>query len=341
MGNDGGMRALGRRGAIVVTSAALVFAAAGTTVAAIRATGYEGAVAPSGTALRPPRSTPGPTLPPTASDVFVPDVEVSAGGSTDPAGNLGGAAGATASSPDPGGGSSAEGTGSGSTGGPAAAAATGAPGATASRPLVPTVVTLPPASGPTPTTSPVRPASTATCPGNVRRGALPPRGGPLQAVDFALPWPVPGPLVLLPQASAARPDQAPIRITASTPHLLTDGLSLTLNSPLGVSYTLESGAEKAKGSIRFTSVSGPTLSFTKQACRGSSFVLHDVNKATLHGSALRIIGVVAPGGTVHISSDGGTASFLSAAPGAHRVTLLTANDAGVAGDVIAFSVIVT
>ena len=331
----GGMRALGRRGAIGVTTVALAFAAAGTSVAAVRATSYQGGVLPSGLALRAPRSAAQPTLPPTSDDVFVPDAEVSGSASGASPGSPPAAAGTTPAPSTEAGAATAPASGAA----PGAAATAGAPvGATAGRQVRPTLSTLPPASGPTPTTSPVRPVTT-TCPSYAQRGALPVRGGPLKAVDFTLRWPLSAPLVLSPQASASRPSAALVTIASASAPMAFDGSSLSLVTPLGVTYTLASEDVTSQGTIRFTSVGGADVILPRQGCRDVSTVIYDVDRASFHGSALRIVGMVAPPGTtVTVSPDGGSASFRSSVAGSHRVTLLTANDAGLAGEIVSLVV---
>lgn len=333
-----------RRAAFGATTVALALAATGSSLAAVRAARYDGGVAASGIALRAPavtRSGAQPTVPPSADDLVVPEVPVSPG--IGPAGPAPGAGGepttAPGGQPSPAGTSSAGSARSApSQGAGVASAARPAATATAARPVTPS--TLPPASGPTPTTSPVTPA-TVSCPSNAGKGALPVRGGPLQAVDFALRWPMIGPVVLVPQASASRPAEVAVTIAhTSAPQMAADGTSLTLLAPVGISYTLQAGSESARGTIRFTGAAGPDVSVGLVACRNASFALYDVNKAVLGGSPLRIVGMVAPQGTVTISSDGGVAFFRSATPGAHKVIVLTANDAGVAGKVIAVTVTV-
>lgn len=334
-----GMRRFGRRAAIGATTLALVLAAAGTSLASVRSSRYGDGITPSGIALRAPsvsRSSPQPTLPPTSSsdtpDVFVPDAEVL------PSVTPGGVIQAPAAQP-PAGSPTINGSAppAGPDAVPAVPAVTPVVGALSARPAArPTVTTLPPASGPTPTTAPVRTAS--ACPSHAGKGALPVRGGPLQAVDFALRWPVAGPLVLVPQASAVRNHGAAVKIASTNVQMAADGTSLSLSVPLTVGYTLQSGRETARGAIRFTSVSGPSVNLTRQACRNSMLALYDVNKAVLNGSAVRIVGMVAPTSTIYISAEGGTAFFVSNQPGTHKVTLLTANDAGAAADVITLSV---
>lgn len=319
---------------------ALVLAAAGTSLASVRSSRYGDGITPSGIAVRAPsasRPDPQATPPPTSSsdasdssDVFVPDAEVLPS-------TPGGVIQAPAAQLPAG---SATITGTTASAGPGAVSPTPAvppSGALSARPATrATVSTLPPASGPTPTTAPVRTAS--TCPSYAGKGALPVRGGPLQAVDFALRWPIAGPLVLVPQASAARSNGAAVKIASTNVHLASDGTSLTLSVPLTVSYTLQSGEERARGAIRFTSISGPSVNLTRQACRNTMVPVYDVNRAALNGSPVRVIGMVAPTATVYISADGGTAFLLSNRPGTHKVTLLTASDAGAAADVITLSV---
>lgn len=321
---------------------ALVLAAAGTSIASIRSSRYGDGITPSGIALPAPsssRSGPQPTLPPTSpsdpSDVFVPDADVL------PSVTPGGVIQAPAAQP-PAGSPTITGTtpSAGSSPVPADPGVSPVVGALAARPATrATVSTLPPASGPTPTTAPARTAS--TCTSYAGKGALPVRGGPLQAVDFALRWPIVGPLVLVPQASAARSNGAAVKIASTNVQMASDGTSLSLSVPLTVAYTLQSGQERARGAIRFTSVSGPSVNLTRQACRDTLVPVYDVNRAALNGSPVRIIGMVAPTATVFISADGGTAFLRSSQPGTHKVTLLTASDAGDAADVISLSVNVT
>ena len=329
------MRVRGRRAAIGATTMALVLAATGSSLAAVRAAVSRGGVATSGVALPAPsmpRAGPVSTLPP-PTDSFVPDVVLppvqgTAGATVDPTTALpaaGAVAGAASAPPAP---------------GPAvpAPAARQPAVATAARTATP-LVTLPPASGPTPTTQPS--PSTAACPSITGKGALPVRGGGLQAVDFTLRFPAAAPLVLVPQASATRSAGAAVRIATTTaPQMAVDGTSLTLPAPLAVTYVLQSGQERARGTITFSTVAAPNVFRTRTACRGSSFALYDVEQATLQGSALRVVGMVAPTGTVTISADGGIAFFRSSVRGTHTVTLLTANDAGAAGDVVTVTVTV-
>jgi len=82
-----------------------------------------------------------------------------------------------------------------------------------------------------------------------------------------------------------------------------------------------------------------TATLDRQACPDRSFALYDVARASLDESPLRIVGFVAPTGTVTIDADGGTAHF-NGPTGAHRVTLLTANDEGVAGPVVTATITV-
>ncbi len=212
-----------------------------------------------------------------------------------------------------------------------------APQGSALPPIVPPVKI----GGPGPTLAPgAIPTPDAGCPGDAGRGALPPAAGVLRAVDFNLPWPARGPVVLLPQASVPRAAGAQVRILGSTSGLLAaDGSSLTLDQPLTTGYTVVAGTEIAHGTIRFTS-SEPTLSVALEACRDRSFVLHDVAEASLDGRPLRVVGVVAPSGTITLDEHGGVVRFRSAAPGTHLVTMVTANDAGAGGPLIEATVTV-
>ncbi len=330
MGNDGAMRKLGRRAAIGATSVALLLAATGSSLAAVRATRYDGGVATPGLALGAPTATgtsrsatdlePTADFPePEASAAFPPVVSDPAAGATPP----GPPASASPSTPSS---STAPATGATPPGQAPTPASPSRPGSGV------TVSSLPPASGPTPTTSPSRPSSLG-CPGDGGQGALPHPGGALQAVSFRLPWPGIGPLVLLPQVSAAG-GSGPARIAESTVGgLADDGSSLTLPGPLpiDVSYSLVSGNETARGTIAFIPL-GVSVNVEAMACRDRSFTLYDVKGRSLEGGPLRIVGVVAPPGTVTIDPGGGTAHFRSDTPGRHSVTLLTASDTGTAGE---------
>lgn len=332
MGNHGGMEALGRRAAIGVTTVALLLAAAGSSLAAVRASRYEGGLAPSGLALPAPAAgrsgtaTPGPTTdPPLAPDGGNPSLPVPG----DPSAGVGPPGPSTDAAP-----AGVAGTTSGPTSaGPAASTTPGGNRGT-------TVSILGPATGPTPTTAPNR-SSSASCPNDQASGALPTRRGALRAVDYSLPWPLVGPLVLIPQASASRAENTEVRIVASTGgRLAEDGSTLTLTGGSSVRYTLAAGQDQAQGWIRFVPVSlAVTANLELRACRDRSFVLYDMARATRDGHALRIVGVVADTGAVTIDNDGGTARFRGPA-GIHRVTLLTADDAGTADSIILATVVI-
>jgi len=122
-------------------------------------------------------------------------------------------------------------------------------------------------------------------------------------------------------------------IGATAGILATDGSSLTLTSPQTAAYTLAAGHESARGSIQFGSPS-LTLIVDRTACRDRSFALYDVARASLQGSPLRVVGYVAPPGTITLSADGGTVRFRAGSPGTYVVTLVTANDLGMAGTLI-------
>jgi hypothetical protein len=162
-----------------------------------------------------------------------------------------------------------------------------------------------------------------------------------------LPWPDAGPVVLLPQNSAARLGSGPVTIAESSAGALAgDHASLTLPAPMPVEYTLAHGEQTARGVIAFTTTTTTTTSdgvrvnLVQQACRDRSFTLYDVEGASQDGSALRIVGVVAPTASVAVDDGGGTAHFRSATPGRHTVTLLTASDIGEAGPVVIATVTV-
>ena len=333
MGKHGAMRRFGRRAAIGATTVALLLAATGTSLAAVRAARQDGVASSgldlsasaakalgSGTRTAPAAGRPnlgspgsgGPASPPGAT---------SAPGA--PAGEAPGTSTAPTSPAAP----------------PTSQTQPGglAPQASTRSPLVPPVKiggpgpTLPPGAIPTPDDG---------CPSDAGRGALPPGAGELRAVDFTLAWPARGPLVLLPQASGPRAAGAQVRILGSTSGLLaTDGSSLTLDQPLTTGYSLVAGTEVAHGTVRFNS-SELTIKVNREACRDRSFVLHDVAEASLEGRPLRIVGVVAPAGTITLDEHGGIARFRSSASGRHMVTMVTANDAGAGGPLIEATVTV-
>lgn len=328
------MARLGRPAAIGVTSVALLLAATASSLAAVRAVRYDGVV-PSGVALPAPAGVltgPGAGLPPLAGGGLPDDhmpapAPASAAPPGDPSAPGSTAAPGSVEAPPP----AADAPPPAASPAPAVAAARGS-----TRPRL-TVPTLGPVAGPTPTTAPNQPLA---CPGDLGAGALPVRAGQLAAVDFDLPWPALVPLVLLPQASAPRAPGVPVTIAGASQGVLgAGGSSLTLTTPLPVTYVLEAGGEQARGSVRF---SAPVLPLTiqRRACRSTSFNLYDVGRRSLDGSPLRIVGIVAPAGTVTLSGNGGTAHFRSATPGVHQVVLLTASDAGRAGPVVNATIVV-
>ena len=332
MGNHWVMRTFGRRTAIGATSLALVLAATGTSLAAVRSARSEGGVEPSGLAMPAPAARgarPGVTLPPTAElpgaepldPTRPPQPAPPAPGAVTPAPAAPAGEGAAPAEPDP---RAPQSGGSTQPGGPAPLASP--------RPRIAPPV---PIGGPSPTLPPgVSPTPTLGCPSNTAVGALPPASGVLRAVDFTLAWPGRGPLVLLPQVSAVRNPGVPITIVGSTSGALaTDGSSLSLDGPVTAGYTVLSGGSFAQGTIRF-GADAPVADVARDACPDRSFVLHDIAQATLAGSPLRIVGVVATPGTITIDEHGGIARFRSAAAATHRVSLLTASDAGVAGPIV-------
>lgn len=336
-GNDGEMRSLRRRAAVGATTAALLFAGAGTTVAAVRAARYEGGViSASLDAPRPPdartdrRSRPSEAeipLGPGGTAAVPPDLADATSGrrpagpqaSVGPGNGLGG-------TPAP------------TTGGVVIVGGQPVDSAVQRAPRTAPETTVGPASGATPTSRP-DPSSAAACPSDSGAGALPHRTGQLEAVNFSLPWPGLGAVVLLPQVSARRPAGSPVRLAGSTAGAMAgDGSSLVLsNNPVAATYTIAAGSEQSSALIRFTQ---PVLTdrIEHQACRDRSLVLYDVRRATMRGSPLRIVGVVAPSGTVTIAPDGGTARFHSEAAGVFSVTLLTATDAGMPGPLVTVTV---
>ncbi len=339
MGNHWVMRRFGRRTAIGATSLALVLAATGTSLAAVRSARSEGGVAPSGMAMPAPAARgarPGVTLPPSAKFPVAEPLDPTRPpqpGSPVPGAVIpapaapAGERGAAPADPDP------------RAPQPGASAQPGGPAPQASqRPRIAPPV---PISGPSPTlpqggslTPPLG------CPSDTAVGALAPAAGVLRAVDFTLAWPGRGPLVLLPQVSAVRGPGVPITIVGSTSGALaTDGSSLSLDGPVTTGYTVLSGGTIAQGTIRF-GADAPVTDVARDACPDRSFVLHDIARATLAGSPLRIVGVVATPGTITIDEHGGVARFRSASAGTHRVSLLTASDAGVAGPMVNVTVTV-
>lgn len=336
----GGMRTLGRRASIGATTVALLFAATGSSLAAVRASRYDGGVASSGVALPAPSATPaGPdsdaALPPTA-DVpplapdsgvpFVPGTTDTPTGSPPPAEGAPAPPPASPTAPAP---------------APGPAPARQQPSATppAGSDSV-TVPTLGPSAGPTPTTGPIRPTS-ISCPTNGVSGALPTRTGELQAVNFSLPVPGSGPLVLAPQASATRAPDTPVRIQWSSVGEVDDaGSMLTLENPLPIAsleYTLAAGQDRARGSIRFTSNPPADVKVEHRACRDRLLTIYDVDKRSQNGSPLRIVGMVAATSSVTVDEGGGAAHF-RAAQGTHHVTLVTASDDGAAGPLVRVTV---
>lgn len=195
-----------------------------------------------------------------------------------------------------------------------------------------------PVGGPTPTRLTNRTAPTVACPSDSGTGALPHRTGPLQAVDFVLPWPGLGPLLLAPQVSATREPGAAVRVlSASLGSDVVSGSGLALAGPADLDYTLSTGDETAQGSVRFATPGLPAI-LERQACRDRSFALYDVERASLGDSPLRIIGAVAPTATITLADDGGTARFTASTAGVHQVLLVTASDAGAAGPVLRITV---
>ena len=340
------MRTFGRRAAIGATTLALLFAAAGTSVATVRAARDEGGVAAPGPALPATGRGPGEAARPGT------DTDVDAGPIVAPAAGL--PAGPPAAPPGaPGAPGPAIAPGPGDPARPSSpSTATDRAGLTL--PELPSVVLPPseggesgrlgtgpavaPGTGPTSTTEPGSPPPPVACPSDSGRGALAHGVGALQAVDFVLPWPGLGPLYLVPQASATRSAGATVRIMwASAGGLSADGSSLALLGPAALDYTLAAGQETAQGSIRFTAAAVPVV-VRARACVDRRFALYDVAQASLAGSPLRIVGVVAPSGVVTVDGDGGTAHFRTSTPGTHTVVLLTANDAGAAGPLVTVAV---
>ncbi|MEO5678330.1 MAG: hypothetical protein ABIS47_01550 [Acidimicrobiales bacterium] len=329
-------RRSGRHGAVAATAVALALAATGTSLAAVRAARSEGGLAAAGVATPAPFPTPppfgadpGPRLDPTAApfaagaaDPFPAPPDPSAPGPFPPASAT---PGTLPMSPPA---------------GTPVAAGPARSGPSAPGPLT-RLPTLIPAAGPTPTLgSARRPTPTTGCPSDMGIGAAAPPVGPLQAVSFTLPWPGLGPLVLRPQTIATRPGGAAVRLSESSAGAVTDdGSSLTLLGPLATVYTVAAGSDAARGTIGFTVV-GATAASALQACRGRSLVVHDVARRALEGRPLRIVGVVAPTGTVTVDASGGLARFRSDTPGVHAVALVTASDAGAAGPLITVTVTV-
>ena len=329
------MRRFGRQTAIAATSVALVLAATGTSLAAIRSARSQGEVARSSPALpAPPRSAgPGTSLPPSGElPTVAPQdpVLVAPPAADDP----------RAAAPAP--------EGSGGDAGPPPAGAGPSPAtgssapATDIAPQVSGVFRVPAQTpiSPTPTTGPVALTPTTGCASNTGSGALPPSAGVLRAPDLSLPWPGTGPLVLLPQAGVSRPVGVPVTIvSASAGVLATDGSTLTLDRPVPITYTVVAGQEVASGTIQFGPVDA-TVTVTRQACRDRSLVIHDVAGAELDGQPLRIVGVVSSRGTVTVDELGGIARFRSATTGTYAISLVTANDGGAAGPLITATVTV-
>jgi len=328
------MRTLGRRAAIGVTSVALVLAAAGSSLAAVRAARDDGPATAAGSAAPAPSGTrTGPILSPPVGDPVAPDGSTTSPPGPSEPGVVPGPDGSDTTPSTTPAGEVIQGP----------SAGTGQPGGASRQPGRRTTgispqVTPAPAIGPTPTTMPSRPLPTLACPSNSGRGAPPPRSGPLQAVDFVLPWRGAGPMVMAPQASAARPAGAAVRITrTSVGTLAGDGSSLALPVPVPlVAYTLTSGNQTDAGTLRFTT--GVPVNLERQACRGRSMALYDVERASPGGSPLRIVGTLALTATVTIGGDGGIAHFTAADPGLHDVLLVTANDAGAAGPLLSVTV---
>ena len=326
IGNDGAMRTLGRRAAIGATTVALLAAATGTSLAALRGARYESEVVSTDLAQPAPRDERGGS-----ASSLAPSAGPSPDGASKPRPGADASAPATPGGPapdspprpapgqsDPAAGAADPAASSGGAGGEPG------PGVDESG--------TDPASG---RRSPSdRPPAASSCAGDEASGALPVRHGRLEAVGFTLPWPGLGPLVMVPQASAARARGAPVRIVRSSlGALATDGQSLTVVAPTPIEYMLEAGKESAEGSIRFTAV-GPTAQLSRQGCRDRRFTLYDVGRGSLDGSPLRIVGVVGPAGMVTIDEDGGAARVTSSLPGVHAVTLLTASDAGAPGPLV-------
>lgn len=324
MGNDGAMRTLGRGAAIGATTVALLAAAAGSSLAALRAAKFENEIVATGVAQTGPGGGgSASSLAPTAGPWPGAATRLRSGASS-PA-SPGGRGPDSPPRPGPGQpgpapGAPAPADGSGETG--------GQPGRGADAPV------RDPAAGARSPSGVGRPPAASSCAGDEASGALPVRQGRLEAVGFTLPWPGLAPLVVHPQASAARAPGTPVRIVRSSlGDLATDGLSLTVGAPTPIEYILEAGKETAAGSIRFTP-SGPTVNVSRQGCRDRRFTLYDVARQSLDGSPLRVVGVAGSLGMVTIDEDGGAARFTSSQPGAHTVTLLTASDAGAPGPLV-------
>jgi hypothetical protein len=332
------MRTLRRRAAVGATSLALLLAAGGTSLAAVRAARFEGGEAGSSLAQPLPNggmASPGVPLPPTVGPFgqtpFLPEPLVPSTGLPGPADGTAptpsaGASGDRASAPSP----------AGATGSSGQASGTQSPQTVSSGG---TVTTLGPATGPTPTSAPPEPSATIPCPGDTGLGALPHPVGRLRALDLVLPSPGSGPLVLLPQVTAARPAGSSVRIQWASLGSIGDGSNLTLLDRLPTRYRLEAAGATADGLIAFAPL-GATAEIQHRACRDRSLVVHAIapNPGT---SQLRIVGYLEPpNGTVTIDDGGGTARFRSSAPGRHQVTLLTANDAGIAGPLVRVTITV-
>lgn len=334
------MQRLSRRAAIGATSLALLLAATGTSLAAVRSARDEGGAAPGGVALPTP-ATDGSA----PDDTSGPVIDLPGVGLQDPV-----VPGLQPGAPDAG---VALGPGAPSGTSPSTTTTTTSPSTTvvASSPAPapsasgtsaqPSRSASVPVGGPSPTLPPggVTPPTTG-CPSDVGRGAVPPPTGQLQAVTYTLPWPGPVPLVLLPQLGATRPAGGHARIGRTSAGVLgPNGSSLVLSRPDTTAYTLLAGEAKAQGTIHFTGI-GQTVNVDRTACRDRSFVLHDVGEEMIGGRALRIVGIVAPVGLVTVEDHGGTAHFRSATAGTYQVTILTANDAGVAAPLITATVTV-
>ena len=324
MGNDGAMRTLGPRAAIGATTVALLAAATGTSLAALRAARYESDVVSTDLAQPAPGDN-GSASSLSPSGGRAPDGAAPRRPGADPSAPATPGGAAPDSPPRPGPGQSDPATGAAAS--PDSAGGTGGePGSDVEKSVTD------PAIGPRSATG--RPPSASSCASDEASGALPVRRGRLEAVGFTLPWPGLGPLVMVPQASAARAPGAPVRIVRSSQGgLAADGLSVAVVAPTPIEYTLEAGKETAVGSIQFTAV-GPTVQLSRHGCRDRRFTLYDVNRESLDGSPLRIVGVVGPPGMVTIDEDGGAARFTSSLPGVHAVTLFTASDAGAPGPLV-------
>lgn len=332
------MRRIGRRTAIGATALALVLAATGTSLATVRAARDDnGLLSDSAVVQAGEDLGPGIVIEPATESARAAAAAVA---TTGPLPGLPDAFGVAAAEPTATTATTVE-------GGPAAAGIDPPPEGLLTA-IAPSSSTVVPVGGPTPTTNPstdvapVVAAPVVGCPSDsAGRGALPQEIGRLQAVDFVLPWPGVTPLVLLPQLSAPRPAGGSDVLvdTVTTGVLGHNGLSLTLAAPLTTVYRLVSDGESDQGTITFTKVDR-TTNLTAQACRDRSLVLYDIGRAAVNGSPLRIVGVVAPTGTVTIDGFGGIARFRSASAGTHQVTLVTATDAGTAGPILTATITV-